>query len=70
MPKMFSKNCSALSKEMVSDNWCHSWTVQVSGKICKSMLIAPNSSQIRSRDASYNGRRNNFLCSIITEAKY
>lgn len=70
MPKMFTKNSSALSKEKVSHNWCNSWTVQVCSKICKGRLIASYSSQIRSRDASYNGRRNSFLCSIITEAKY
>lgn len=70
MPKMFSKNSLALSKEKVSHNWCHSCTVQVCSKICKRRLIASYSSQIRSRDASYNGRRNSFLCSIITEAKY
>lgn len=70
MPKMFSKNYSVLSKEMVSHNLCHSWTIQVCGKICESRLIASYSSQIRIRDASYNGRRNSFPCSIITEAKY
>lgn len=39
-------------------------------KICKSRLIASYSSQIRSRDAPYNGRTNSFFCSIITKAKY